>query len=669
MIRRLSLLMAVLFAAIIYSCDHTLDVSENFEFEEDASVLAQRIKYINTPIDLLHQAKSLVHRQAKSHLSSFVLTPQYAIEDGYTTLIDGVYQQDLEINEGELVCITATGEFLGGVILNGGTLVVLGKAEFTSLSALRGTIINNPSGMIVSQGFSLNKNVTFANYGSLVLPAWASVVLNGQLENYSELSFKTLYINNDGKFYNSGTMNVVKNIAIDAVCHNYGTLVVGGFLYLNTNGELFNNCSIVVGDNATLDGVLINKSYLEVGNCFYINANSACEMQGGALVKAKRIFINDDITSDGSAVAVIYAADRIFHNGGEVAENLVLTSDESSCYLPSSDCSPGIGVEPRFTLLFEIEPPMFQGQLLSATCVQVVDNMAFVSYHMNGEDYGAAIDVLELDGANEPAIIQTLYSSAFDFNELKLDDVLSRGKRRMWVVGALQMTQHNNFKSAAVVLEVMLRNDVIFDFYHNIIDLKGSSANSIVKRGDELIAVSGSNGGLTVIDYDSFSFSNFIPLKNAKYFECLGDDAISLTASVNGAQLRHYRAGDTYYSPDITTSIDPISPYDGKLVVHLDNDKSYISCATQGLKIFKTSTLEQAGAYQSPSNSTNCVTSDDDFVYLANGAQGLVILGKDKLNKIGEYISDGSANFVSAFDKYIFLADGRGGFKVLYREQ
>lgn len=663
---RLQYLLALLLV-LAYSCDQSIPVSDSFELEEDATVLAERITYINEAIDIFDTASIPTARSASGQLSTIALTPQYDLGDGYTTIIEGTYFHNLQINEGDVVCIAETGDFSGAVKLNGGALVVMGTAKLSWLSGVSGTIINNPTGTIESNGLSLNKNITFANYGLIDMPSWASLTISGQFENYADFTSNAIYINNKGRLYNSGNIEVKQNISISSVFHNHGHLTVGNSLHVNTNGELLNNCNMTIGANMTHNGYLVNNAYIEIASRFYVNSNKGFEIQGGALIKAERVFVNDDITSSGNELAVIYAADKIFHSKGEIADNLILTTDESDCFVPSTDCSPGIGDEPRYTLLFEIEPPLLNGQLLSATCVQVVDDMAYVSYHMNGEDYGAAIDVLELNGTNEPTLVQTLFSSSFDFNELKMDDVLTNGKRRMWVMGAQQMNDNTSFESAAVALEVLLRDGFVFDFYHRILDLKGSSGNSIVKRGNELIAVSGSKGGLTLIDYDAFAKTDYVPLNYAKYLNCLGDDAVSLTASLAGAQLMHY--SDDLHSPDVTAGIGSITPYDGKLVVHLDDDKTYISCATNGLKVYNTSTLEEVATYQESSSSTNCVTSDEDFVYLANGSEGLVILGKEKLNKVGDYAFDGSANFVSAFGNYIFLADGRGGFKVVYRVQ
>ena len=657
-------LIALLLSLIMHSCNALFDEDMiGFDIENEASILDQRVTYINEAIDVLGTDVDLNLRSVPIEQVSLCLTPQYKIEDGYTTLIDGVYEQDLIIEEGELVCINVTGEFTGGVKLDGGTLVVLGSAKLNWLTALSGVVIVNPSGTIESAGFNLNEHITFANYGEIIMPPWASLVLSGQFENYAEFVARSVYVNDGAQFYNSGTLKITQNASISSTLQNFGTVNVGNFLHLNARGSLLNRCTLLVGGNMTHNGELYNYAYLEIGERFYVNENDKFVMQSGALIKANQVFINDDISSVDEGLSVIYAQDEILHRKGNIANNVLLTHNEEDCYLPSSDCSPGIGREPRFSLLFELEAPELDGETLSATCVQSIGDKVLISYHLNGEKYGAAMDVLRLNGNERPELVQTLFAPSYDFNEFKIDNVVTNGLRRMWVVGA-----KNTVDNAAVLLEMQLKDGEIHDPQYRMLSLQGSSGNSVVKHGHNLLTISGSQGGLTQIDYRSFTLSAFSPISNAKYLSSLDDDLVCLIAGEDSAQLMYFASGD-YSEPCASKKITPISPYNGKLVVFLDEAKSYVSCATSGLKVYDSHSLTEVGEYSQNVSSTNGVSCDRNFVYLANGADGLHILEKNRLNKIGHYAFDGSANYVSILGQYIFLADGRGGLKVVYREQ
>lgn len=64
---------------------------------------------------------------------------------------------------------------------------------------------------------------------------------------------------------------------------------------------------------------------------------------------------------------------------------------------------------------------------------------------------------------------------------------------------------------------------------------------------------------------------------------------------------------------------------------------------------------------------TNAVSTDGNFIYMANGGAGLDILKLDEdLNPIAEGIAEinGSANFVQAKGEYIYVASG-SGLKIL----
>ncbi len=61
--------------------------------------------------------------------------------------------------------------------------------------------------------------------------------------------------------------------------------------------------------------------------------------------------------------------------------------------------------------------------------------------------------------------------------------------------------------------------------------------------------------------------------------------------------------------------------------------------------------------------SVNCVDIDDNYIYVANGLAGLMILEKSTLNVVKEFkLGDASANFVrKGEDGYIYVAYGLKG--------
>jgi len=654
---------------------------------DNSAELSKRISYVNEPLDIggkQHQVKSA------TVVDPIVPTPEMDCSTGCTTVIDGVYNDNITIKNGDVVCITETGVFTGGIKMQGGTLSVCGTANVSYISTGRGTIVVNQTGTYACSSLSIDPQLTFAVYGTLDVPSWTSVSIKGQFENHSNMSFAAISVDAQGAFYNDGIIELSQGFVTNNLAENHGSMTMGGQLSINNNSSFVNTCSLSVGTNIPINDILINESFIEVGGAVYSNNNSDLEMGEGSLLTCDKIIINSDIYNTGSSYAMIQAVTRIAMNGGDVSGKIDLCCADgitnwsgtvgpevSYCqaYIPPTDCNPGHGepLLPEFTLVAEVDPPVLEGSNLSATSVQIIGDRAYVSYHLHGEPYGAAIEIFQLNATGTPVIEQQLLSTIYDFNELKLDDVSVGNTRKMWVMGSQNLSSSETLNSPAILAELVLQNELMADPYIDlVVDLEGYSGNSVQKNGNNLICVTGSDGGISVLDYTTKGINSFTTLDFAKYLSLYDNNLISLTASETDAMLYHYPATNPDYSaPDFSQSIGSIEPRDGKSVVHINGDKAYVACGAAGLKVFNSATLEgPVLSYNAEDGNSNGVDSDDDLVYVANGAGGMFILNRADLSVIGNYKFDGSANFVTAGgNNYIFLANGTGGLIIIHRNQ
>lgn len=90
---------------------------------------------------------------------------------------------------------------------------------------------------------------------------------------------------------------------------------------------------------------------------------------------------------------------------------------------------------------------------------------------------------------------------------------------------------------------------------------------------------------------------------------------------------------------------------------------------TTGVKI-QTISLFPAATAEPDDVVTNAVSVNDDYVFVANGANGLnAYKSGDELTLMGTVGINGSANYVKTSGDYIYVASGKGGLKIIKMEK
>lgn len=334
----------------------------------------------------------------------------------------------------------------------------------------------------------------------------------------------------------------------------------------------------------------------------------------------------------------------------------------------------------------EVESPHFLGDDLSATHVVISDDKAYVTYNRQGEEYAGGIEVIDLSNPAFPSIIsQELYDGA-DVNAVAVDYNGNASQRKLWL--AL-----SSFKKGAIMRQVMLENGLLGADITDVNLSKSlsdetisASANGIVASSDYIYVTAGqSYGGTFQLSVNDLSVLANEEYTHAKYPVVNGLEAgrkqITLRTGEN-SQLLVYDIG-TNRNP-ITYDITSIyhqnveEPYKGKSTLHIDENGivAYVASGLNGLKGYSITT--GAELIHSPSNmltngNTNGIAKDEDYIYLANGADGLCIATIPS-NGSGEIVpvqvwdlqeSGASANLVQTDGDWIFVAKGGGGLKIL----
>ena len=331
-----------------------------------------------------------------------------------------------------------------------------------------------------------------------------------------------------------------------------------------------------------------------------------------------------------------------------------------------------------------LEPPMIGGQALRATHVDVKGDFAYVSYNKEGATYLGAIDVVNISDKYNPELITRLTTSIADINSLFVDnngylvftgasakDNGGPGKRSL--MGYIELENGDFAHAFSNAIDDVRVNPISNLDYGN----SGNAGVHILPYHGEAISISGDAGALT-----RFTYPGSLTAFDGQVSEEIGDlryaalknNTLAVLSGVDG--LMNFSVNENFeLSSKINTA--PLTA-ESKRTITWYGDNILVSEGSQGAGIYnfeagaKIASLPlklhpDASEINTEDKVTNAVSTDGNFIYMANGGAGLDIIKLgEALNPLAEGIAEiqGSANFVQAKGEYIYVASG-SGLKIL----
>jgi hypothetical protein len=205
--------------------------------------------------------------------------------------------------------------------------------------------------------------------------------------------------------------------------------------------------------------------------------------------------------------------------------------------------------------------------------------------------------------------------------------------------------------------------------------LPSYSGNSVNAVGNYLFVISGSTGGgvftlnasdLAIVQSDYYDNAKFADVKSNQ----LGNPMLVLQGNPSATVYKYAANVNNIAGRTQTEILSQSVPANGKAVLKIDNNDVYLCTGNNGLKGYNINNLGGTPIldFNSPGNgNANGVDTDSQFIYVANGTEGNIIINKDDKTIHTIFPFSGSANYVKANSNYIFIANGKGGLKVLRR--
>lgn len=372
---------------------------------------------------------------------------------------------------------------------------------------------------------------------------------------------------------------------------------------------------------------------------------------------------------------------------------------------PTPKPEPTPNPKPGLDLITTVEPE--HTHEISATGIMPLNGYLYMSYHTNqnqkdNADYshGGCIEVMSPVKDDQAELKQYIYDSArdLDFNHI-LATKLNSDEYKIFLPGS------SNKKGAMLAYMDIRKDHMLADESMEITskegdevtikqplnyiqlkpatgDYKGYDENCVVYNDNTNHLIVATTEGYTVYDattmnevetYSKPGKAKHLAIGNGKivglYLNERNDDTkIGLPATI---EIINEKTEDFNDTKTFDTKVK-IEPNDGKNVIAVKDNLIYACLSSAGLYVYDMDGNEQ-WHYQMPTPKNkegkwkalcNGCFVDNNYVYLAYGSYGIVVIDKNTHKVIAHRALENSANYITVYDGYIYVAYGRSRMQV-----
>ena len=372
---------------------------------------------------------------------------------------------------------------------------------------------------------------------------------------------------------------------------------------------------------------------------------------------------------------------------------------------PTPKPEPTPNPKPGLDLISSVEPE--HTHKISATGIMPLNGYLYMSYHTNQNQkdnaefsHGGCIEVMAPVKNDKAELVQYIYDTArdLDFNHI-LATKLKSEERKIFLPGSSNkkgamlayMDVRDDHKLADESMEITSKDgeEVTIKQPLNYVQLKqalekyrGYDENCVVYNDNTNHLIVATTEGYTVYDattmnevetYSKPGKAKHLAIGNGKivglYLNERNDDTkIGLPATI---EIINEKTEDFNDTKTFDTKVK-IEPNDGKNVIAVNDNLIYACLSSAGLYVYDMDGNEQ-WHYQMPSPKNkegkwkalcNGCFVDNKYVYLAYGSYGIVVIDKNTHKVIAHRALEKSANYITVYNGYIYVAYGRSRMQV-----
>lgn len=526
------------------------------------------------------------------------------------------------------------------------------------------------------------KNMTIKNGGVFYSDYSAKIKNKLTMEPGSYMDLKYLNVT-DNEYTDNGTEKPTK-VPGNAVADLQGNcqIVIGNHGVLSFNTLKTDNTSgqIVMGDDANNVAVIKADKFIYAGSDENVNFTSTPNTNNQTILAQFKECYKNGAESAGNKVDFDYLNwNADVQSYDYVTGGGALTAGPNFSYVLKDEYE--VAKQKKLMLLSTIAN--YERDTQSATAIVPTDNnKVYVSYHTNGKDFGGSIDVAEMNGEQltlKQRVQQADAGATYDFNHLNVIN------NKLYLAGSAKGKDGKQF-GGATVSYAAIGGDGTLNVTEGLSTValdntvKGD-ANCVMPFGDNIAVAS--TLGYSVYNPTLAEGTLTKTTGKAKFVAVNGSSLVGLNytseIAAGDAEVQgEVQVFDNSMKQTSSFNVGSIAPNNGKNMIAIDsNGRIYVCKSAKGLMCYEngnqvwewTTPVSHGAGNVSVDNRQgyiNGVAVDDNYVYVAAGAYGLVVLtkeGKEVTHKrIGT--SGNSANYVAVKNGLIYVAYGKGRIQV-----
>lgn len=529
------------------------------------------------------------------------------------------------------------------------------------------------------------KNMTIKNGGKFYSEYSAKIKNKLTMEAGSYMDLKYLNVT-DNTYDENGTEKPTKvpgNAVADLkgncqiVIGNHGVMSFNTLKTDNTAGQ------IVMGDDANNVAVIKADKFIYAGSDENVNFTSTPNTNNQIILAQFKEIYKNGAESEGNKVdfeylnwnADVQSYDYITGGGALIA------GDNFSYKLKEEY---KVADQKKLMLLSTIAN--YDRDTQSATAIVPTDNnKVYVSYHTNGAEFGGSIDVAEMNGEQLSLIQRVQQAEAratYDFNHLNVIN------SKLYLAGSAKGKDGNQLGGAAISYAA-IGSDGLLNVTEGLTSqsldntVKGD-ANCVMPFGDNITVAS--TLGYSIYDPTLVKGTLTTTTGKAKFVAVNGSSLVGLNykseiAAGDDEVQGEVQVFDNSMKQTSSFNVGAIAPNNGKNMIAIDsNGRIYVCKSAKGLMCYESNGSQAwTSEWTTPTSKSdknvsvdkrqgyiNGVAVDDNYVYVAAGAYGLVVLTKDGKEVTHKRIgtAGNSANYVAVKNGLIYVAYGKGRIQV-----
>lgn len=357
------------------------------------------------------------------------------------------------------------------------------------------------------------------------------------------------------------------------------------------------------------------------------------------------------------------ADSRMIVENDEAVLNTRLNFDDKELLLEPTEGEDGVrnkssSSQLKLKLRARLSPPEVDGMLLHASHVTVEGNRAYVSYSTINATYRGGAEIIDVSRINNPKVRSQVLFRDTDVA------IAKRSGDKIYLGGATDYRQSSSFDSPAVMEIIGLKSSK-FSRQNQRLNMPSNNANDIAIFDETIhVTVGSSNGRLCRFDIGNLRNFSEREVDGAKAVAYSDDYIIVMEGT--GANLHLFDRQTGEFVKIINIGCD--NYLEAKAEIQVVGNKVYASAWECGMKVVDIpsgSVVDDIPV--APGSQCNAVSVNGDYVYMANGTDGVQIsrITENGFVNVGTAGFRGSTNFVLVRNNIMFVANGESGLLII----